>query len=74
MITKTTILIEGNPIPVDRLVATYTPRHNLRTPPTLLLEWDSANLFFTGEKALTTLLILRAHQVPFETILQVSHA
>ena len=50
---KTTILIEGNPIPVDRLVATYTPRHGLKTPPTLLLEWDGGNLFFTGKKVLT---------------------
>ena len=68
-----TILIEGNPIPVDRLAATYTPRHGLKTPPTLLLEWDGGNLFFTGKKVLTTLLILRAHKVHVETILQ-SHA
>ena len=69
----TIILIEGNPIPAHGLAATYTPRHGLKTPPTLLLEWDGGNLFFTGKKVLTTLLILRAHKVHVETILQ-SHA
>jgi hypothetical protein len=49
--TEDHITIEGCQIPRDLLLATYTPRENLRTPSILLLEWGDANLFFTGEKA-----------------------
>ena len=69
--TQQTIEIEGCQIPIERMIATYTPRADLRTPPILLIEWGEANLFFTGNKANAVVLQLRALRVPIETILQV---
>ena len=62
--------LEGLMIPRYAL-ATYTPRANLRTPPTLLLEWGNANVFFTGRTANDVRLQLLAKGIAVETILQV---
>ena len=65
--------LEGLMIPRYAL-ATYTPRANLRTPPTLLLEWGNANVFFTGRTANDVRLQLLAKGIAVETILQVEVA
>lgn len=71
--TETHITIEGCQIPLDRLLATYTPRKNLRTPSILLLEWGEANLFFTGEKADDVRRQLAAKAVSVDLVLQSIH-
>ena len=68
--TETHITIEGCQIPLDRLLATYTPRKNLRTPSILLLEWGDANLFFTGAKADDVRRQLAAKAVSVDLVLQ----
>ena len=51
--TPKTITIQGNIIPRDTLIATYTPEQRGRslTPAILLLEWAGGDLFFVGREA-----------------------